>query len=161
IVAGFGGGFFKDGKPNATAPETIAALRFIKSLHDEQLIPRGMEVNAYRQLFIEGKVGMYSTGAFFAASVASGNKETFAHLHAIPLPFPSGKTISITVFLGVPKAARNKDLAARLLMRMLKDDIQERIVTVGKTVPGRVGMIPASFAVDNKWFKAFEQAALN
>jgi len=161
IVAGFGGGFFKDGKPNATAPETVAALRFIKSLHEEQLIPRGMEVNVYRQLFVEGKVGMYATGAFFAASVANGNKDTFAHLNAIPLPFPSGKTTAITVFLGVPKAAKNKDLAARLLMRMLKDDIQARIVTVGKTVPGRVGLIPASFAADNKWFKAFEEAALS
>jgi multiple sugar transport system substrate-binding protein len=161
IVAGFGGGFFKDGKPNASAPETVAALRFIKSLHDEQLIPRGMEVNAYRQLFIEGKVGMYSTGAFFAASVANGNKDTFAHLNAIPLPLPSGRTTAITVFLGVPRGAKNKDLAARLLMRMLKEDIQARIVTVGKTVPGRVGMIPESFAADNKWFKAFEQAALS
>ena len=160
IVAGFGGGFFKDGKPNATAPETVAAMKFIKSLHDQELIPRGMEINAYRQLFIEGKVGMYATGAFFAASVANGNKDTFAHLNAIPLPLPRGKTTAITVFLGVPKAAKNKDLAARLLIRMLKDDIQTRIVTVGKTVPGRVGMIPESFVADNKWFKAFEQAAL-
>src|SRR5215471_7326153 len=45
-------------------------------------------------------------------------------------------------------------------MRMLRDDIQARIVDVGKTVPGRVGVIPESFVADNKWFKAFEQAAL-
>src|SRR5262245_22056032 len=160
IVVGFGGGFFKGGIPNATAPETIAALKFIKSVYDEQLIPRGMEINAYRQMFVEGKIGMYATGGFFAGSIANGNKETFANLNAIPLPFPSGKTIAITVFLGVPKAAKNKDLAARLLLRMLKDDMQTTIVIVGKTIPGRVGMVPKNFIEENRWFPAFEKAAL-
>jgi multiple sugar transport system substrate-binding protein len=160
IVVGFGGGFFKDGAPNATAPETIAALKFLKSVYDEQLIPRGMEINAFRQMFIEGKIGMYATGGFFAGSIANGNKETFANLNAIPLPFPSGKTIAITVFLSVPKAAKNKELAARLLLRMLKDGMQQTIVAVGKTVPGRVGMIPTGFVQENRWFRAFERAAL-
>ena len=62
IVVGFGGGFFKDGKPSANAPETVAALKFIKGLYDEQLIPRGMEPNAYRQMFAQGKVAMYHPG---------------------------------------------------------------------------------------------------
>ena len=160
IVAGFGGGFFRAGQPSAAAPETVAALRFIKGAYDDQLIPRGMDTATYRQLFVQGKVGMYATGGFFASVVASGNKDTYEHLRAMPLPFPSGRTMSITVFLAVPKAAKNKDLAAKLLMRMLKDDMQAVIVNLGKTVPGRVGMIPASFIQENPWFKAFEQAAL-
>lgn len=160
IVAGFGGGFFKDGKPSANSPQTIAALKFIKTLYDEQLIPRGMDTQTYRQLFVQGKVGMYATGAFFASVVSSGNKETFANLRAMPLPMPSGSTISLTAFLGVPKAAKNKDQAAKLLMRLLKDDMQAAIVNLGRTHPGRVGMIPASFMQENPWFKAFEQATL-
>ena len=159
IVVGFGGGFFKDGKPNANAPETIAALRFIKNLYDEQLIPRGMEPNAYRQMFAQGKVAMYATGGFLAATVDSTNKETYASLRAEALPLPSGKAMSITVFLGVPKAAKNKELAAKLLMRMLQDDMQRKIVVMGKTLPARVGMVPADFAKENVWFPAFEQAA--
>jgi multiple sugar transport system substrate-binding protein len=160
IVVGFGGGFFKDGKPSANAPETIAALKFIKTLYDEQLIPRGMDTQTYRQLFVQGKVGMYATGSFFAGVIASGDKETYANLRAEPLPLPSGRTMSITAFLAVPKAAKNKDLAAKLLMRLLKDDIQTAIVTVGKTHPGRLGVIPATFVQENPWFKAFEQATL-
>ena len=160
IVVGFGGGFFKDGKPSASAPETVAALRFIKTLYDDQLIPRGMDTQTYRQLFAQGKVGMYATGSFFAGVVASQDKETYANLRAEPLPLPSGRTMSITAFLAVPKAAKNKDLAAKLLMRLLKDDMQTAIVTMGKTHPGRLGVIPASFVQDNPWFKAFEQATL-
>jgi multiple sugar transport system substrate-binding protein len=160
IVVGFGGGFFKDGKPSANAPETIAALRFIKTLYDDQLIPRGMDTQTYRQLFVQGKVGMYATGSFFASVVATGDKETYANLRAEPLPLPSGRTMSITAFLAVPKAAKNKDLAAKLLMRLLKDDMQAAIVTIGKTHPGRLGVIPASFVQENPWFRAFEQATL-
>ncbi len=120
-----------------------------------------MDTPSYRQLFTQGKVAMYATGSFFAAAVASGSKETYDQLRAVPLPLPSGKTMSITVFLAVPKAAKSKDLAARLLLRMLKDDIQTTIVTLGKTIPGRVGMVPTTFRQDNVWFKAFEQAALS
>jgi ABC-type glycerol-3-phosphate transport system substrate-binding protein len=160
IVAGFGGGFFKDGKPSANSPQTVAALKFIKMLYDDELIPRGMDTQTYRQLFVQGKVAMYATGGFFASVVNNGNKETFANLRAEPLPLPSGNTMSITVFLGVPKAAKNKDQAARLLMRMLKEDMQAAIVNLGRTHPGRIGMIPASFTQENPWFKAFEQATL-
>jgi len=159
IVVGFGGGFFKDGKPSANAPETVAALKFIKGLFDEQLIPRGMEPNAYRQMFAQSKVAMYATGGFFAATVDSMNKETYANLRAEPLPLPSDKAMSITVFLGVPKAAKNKELAAKLLMRMLQDDMQRKIVLLGKTLPARLGMVPPDFAKENVWFPAFEQAA--
>ena len=160
IVAGFGGGFFKDGKPSANAPETVAALKFLKTLYDDQLIPRGMDTQTYRQLFVQGKVGMYATGAFFASVINAGNKDTYAALASQPLPLPSGRTMSITAFLGVPKAAKNKDLAAKMLMRLLKEDMQAAIVTMGKTHPGRIGMIPASFIAENPWFKAFEQASL-
>src|SRR5262249_4090760 len=148
------------GKPSANAPETLAALRFIKTLYDEQLIPRGMDTPTYRQMFVQGKIGMYATGSFFAGVVSAGDKATFANLGAEPLPFPSGRSMSITAFLAVPKASKNKELAAKLLTRMLKDDVQVAIVTMGKTHPGRVGVIPASFVAENPWFKAFEQAAL-
>lgn len=159
IVIGMGGGFFTDGQPSANAPKTVEALKFIKSIYDHELIPRGMDTPSYRQLFAQGKVGMYATGAFFAGVVEKANKNTFANLGAVPLPFPSGKTMSLTAFLAVPKGAKNKDLAAKLLMRMLKDDIQKEIVEIGKTHPGLVGKIPASFEKQNPWFAAFEKAS--
>jgi ABC-type glycerol-3-phosphate transport system substrate-binding protein len=160
IVVGFGGGFFRGGKPTANAPETIAAMRFIKTLYDDQLIPRGMDPAAYRQLFIQGKVAMYATGSFIAGAVAAGNKDTYENLRAVPLPLPGKTTMAVTVFLGVPKASKNKDLAARFILRMLKDDIRYLIVTVGKTYPGRVGMVPANFVSENPWFTAVEASAL-
>jgi len=162
IIVGFNGvGFFRNGKPIASAPETVAGLQFIKTAYDEQLIPRGMEIPQYRQLFAAGKVGMYVSGSFFAGLVANTNKPTFEHLKAMAAPFPSGKTIAITVFLAVPKGSKNKELAAKFLMRMLQDDMQVAFLTSGKSHPGLVGKIPASFIQENPWFKPFEQVTLS
>jgi multiple sugar transport system substrate-binding protein len=161
LVVGFGGGFFKNGKPSANAQQTVAALKFLKTLYDEGLIPRGMDTNGYRQLFIQGRIGMYATGPFIAGIVAKDNKDTYANLRAVPLPLPGKTTMAVTVFLGVPKASKNKDLAAKLIMRLLKDDIQKQIVTVGKTFPGRPGFVPPNFVAENPWFKAVEEASLS
>jgi ABC-type glycerol-3-phosphate transport system substrate-binding protein len=104
---------------------------------------------------------MYATGPFIAGIVAKENKETYANLRAVPLPLPGKTTMAVTVFLAVPKAAKNKDLAAKLIMRLLKDDMQSLIVTVGKTFPGRPGFVPVNFVAENPWFKAVEEASLS
>ncbi|TIX53115.1 MAG: hypothetical protein E5V33_27340, partial [Mesorhizobium sp.] len=74
---GFGGGYFKDGKPSANSPETIAALRFYKQLFDENLIPRAVETGVYRDMFAHGKVGMYATGSFIASVVEGADKDVY------------------------------------------------------------------------------------
>lgn len=99
LMVGFGGGFFKEGRPNANAPETIAALRLYKELFDQNLIPRGVETGSYRDMFAHGKIGMYASGAFMAGVVEAADKDVYKDLRAMPLPFPGGQTMSITVFL--------------------------------------------------------------
>lgn len=160
IIVGFGGGFFKDGHPIANSPETIAALRLYKQLFDENLIPRGVETGVYRDMFAHGKVGMYAAGSFIAGVVEGADKNVYKDLRATPLPFPGGQTVSVTVFLGIPKSAKNKEAAAAVLMRMLKSDFQLRIAQIGKAYPGRVNMLPGAFFDQNPWFKAFEKASL-
>ncbi|MDK1389808.1 sugar ABC transporter substrate-binding protein [Sinorhizobium sp. 8-89] len=160
LIGGFGGGFFKDGRPSANSPETIAALSLYKQLFDENLIPRGVDTGVYRDMFAHGKVGMYAAGSFIAGVVEGADKEVYKDLRAIPLPFPGGQTVSVTVFLGIPKGAKNKDAAAAVLMRMLKSDFQLKIAQIGKAYPGRVNMLPAKFFDQNPWFKAFETASL-
>ncbi|MDK1493711.1 sugar ABC transporter substrate-binding protein [Sinorhizobium sp. 7-81] len=161
LIVGFGGGFFKEGRPSANSPETIAALKLYKQLFDENLIPRGVETGVYRDMFAHGKVGMYAAGSFIAGVVENADKDVYKDLRAVPLPFPGHQTVSVTVFLGIPKGAKNKDAAAAVLMRMLKDDFQLKIAQIGKAYPGRVNMLPATFFDQNPWFKAFESASLS
>jgi ABC-type glycerol-3-phosphate transport system substrate-binding protein len=111
-------------------------------------------------MFAQGKIAMYASGAFMAGVVAKANPQVYENLRAMPLPFPGDQTISVTVFLGIPKGAKNKDLAGKVLVRLLKDDMQVKIAEIGKAHPGRKGLLPPSFFDQNPWFKAFERATL-
>jgi len=156
IVVGFGGGFFADGKPAATAPVNVAALKFLKQLYDEGLIPRGTDVNAYRQMFQDGKVAMYVSGPFMAAATEQRSPETYRALRTTLLPFPGdGRTIAVTVFWAIPKGAQNPDLAKRFLTTLLEDRWQKSIVKWIKASPARKNMITPEFTDQYPWYGGF------
>jgi multiple sugar transport system substrate-binding protein len=157
IVVGFGGGFFRAGQPSANAPETVAALALMKRLYDENLIPRGLDFDTYRQLFVQGRIAMYAVGPFLAAAAQLANPETYRVLGSGLLPFPGNRTISVTVFFALIRGARNKPAAERFLAMMLQDQWQRRIVEVIKASPARRGMVPATFVAQNPWFRAFAE----
>lgn len=159
IFVGFNGGFFNDGAPNVTSPAMIEALTLYKRLYDDRLIPRGVDTSTYREMFAQGKVAMYASGAFIAGAVELANQEIFEDLAAVPLPFPAGESMSITVFLAIPKGAPNKDAAAEFLMTMLEDQWQQRLVEIVKAYPARKGFVTDQFLAENPWFQAFETAA--
>jgi multiple sugar transport system substrate-binding protein len=158
LIAGFGGGFFRNGKPSVTSPETVAALEFYKKIYDEELIPRGVDTATYRQMFIQGKVAMYATGPFMAGAVAQGNPQLAPNLKAMELPFPGRRSFTLSVFLAIPKRAPNKEAAAQFLMTMLEDPYQKRVVDIIKVLPARLGMVESPFVRENPWFSAIEKA---
>jgi len=160
LVAGFGGGFFKNGKPSVTSPETLAALEFYKKIYEEELIPRGLDTATYRQMFIQEKVAMYASGPFMAGGVAQGNPGFYKNLKAMELPFPGRRSFTLANFMAIPKRAPNKEAAAQFIMTMLEDPMQKRVVEVIKALPARPGMVDQRFLQDNSWFVAFEKAGL-
>jgi multiple sugar transport system substrate-binding protein len=160
ITIGMGGGFFKAGKPRVTDPEMVGALKFYKRIYDEGLIPRGVDHSTYRQMFIQGKIAMYAAGGFILGGAQETNPETYKNLRTTDLPFYQRRSFTLSSFLSIPKKAPHKELAAKLLMTMLQDKWQGRVVEVIKAYPARKGMVPETFKKDNPWFEAFERAAL-
>ncbi len=160
VTIGMGGGFFANGKPRVTDPEMVGALKFYKKIYDEGLIPRGVDTSVYRQMFIQGKIGMYASGGFMVGGVEAGNPETFKQIRTADIPFKQGRSFTLSSFLAIPKRAAHKEQAAKLLMTMLQDRWQHRVVEIIKAYPARKGMVPDKFKADNPWFAAFERAAL-
>jgi ABC-type glycerol-3-phosphate transport system substrate-binding protein len=118
-----------------------------------------MDTNTHRQMFIQGKIGMYAVGPFLAGGVAIGNPSDFPNLRSMLLPFPGRRTMSITVFFGIPKRAVHKEEAANFLMMMLEEQWQKRVVEIIKALPARKGMVTQDFLRENPWFGAFEKAS--
>ncbi|WP_159097918.1 sugar ABC transporter substrate-binding protein [Aminobacter sp. MSH1] len=159
IFASFGARFFTKGEPTADTPEMLKALSFYKMVVDENLVPKGAKFEVFRPMFVNGKVGMYAAGPFMAAVTKAGNPETYKNLVTIPLPLGSGRPISVTSFLAIPKGAKNKDEAAMLLVAILQDKWQARLVELASVIPGRKNTIPASFLEQNPWFETFNRLA--
>jgi multiple sugar transport system substrate-binding protein len=159
LIVGIAGGLFQHGKPRATDPAVVTALRTYKTLYDERLVPRGVETAAYREMLGRGQIAMYAGGSFIASTVKAVSEATYADLGAVPLPFLTGKSVAVTVFLGIPAGAKSKDGAAALLMTLLRDQHQQEIVEQLASFPARKGMVRPAFLRDNPWFAAFAEAA--
>ncbi|MES0057211.1 sugar ABC transporter substrate-binding protein [Mesorhizobium sp. M0078] len=157
IVLGFGGSWFKEGKPTANNPQTIAALKFIKKVYDDGLVPR-IDSRAAQQLFVDGKIASFIVGPFLVGFAAEQNKETYENIEATIPPFPGEQSASVTVFLGIPTAAKNKDSAGRFIATLLEPEMQKSVVEIVKALPAVKGSIPAGFLDQNPWFKAFVKA---
>ncbi len=159
MLASFGAKVFTAGKPTANSPAMVAALTFYKRIFDQNLIPKGVRFEVYRPMFVNAKVASYVAGPFMGGVTAAGNKDTYANLITAPLPFGPGAPVTVTNFLGVPKGAKQKDLAAKLIVSILQEKYQQRAVELIKAIPARKNMIPSSFLAENPWFKTVSDLA--
>lgn len=159
IVFGFGGAFFEKGQPTATKPETVEALRFYKKLYDESLIPKGMDSNGYRQMFVQGKIAMYAGGPYMGALVEKASAERGKELAAEALPFPGNRTFALSVFMGIGKSAKSKDAAAKVLAALASRDWQNKLLEIAGQPPGRQDVDYSGYLAAHPWFQAFIDAA--
>ncbi|MER9274085.1 sugar ABC transporter substrate-binding protein [Mesorhizobium sp. M0643] len=158
IVAGFGGQWFTDGKPTANSQEIIAALSFLQTLYKDGLVPR-VNGDTSRQMFVNGKLAMNINGPYLAGFTAEQNKGTFQNLETTTLPLPAHRTTAVTVFLGIPKHAKNEEAAGRAITTLLKPEVQKYIVETYKSIPAVNGSVSQEFLSKNPWFEAFVKAA--
>lgn len=159
IFASFGAKFVTDGKATADTPEMLKALTYYKTLVDEGLVPKGARFEVFRPMFVNGQIAMYAAGPFMGAVTEAGNAETYKDIATAPLALGPGKPITVTNYLAVPKGAPNKEVSAKLLMTILQDHWQQRIVELVKAIPGRKGMVSQEFIDVNPWFKTFDDIA--
>jgi multiple sugar transport system substrate-binding protein len=158
IIAGFGGAFVRDGKPTANSPETVAALRFIEDNVTKGLIPRSTTQQAYRDAFMQGKVGMIAIGPFMVNTTKETNPAVGATLSTRTVPLPASSNIAVNVFLAVPKKAKNKAGAIRFLLDSLDPQVQANAADQINGVPA-TGEVAPDFLAKNPWFQAPVDAA--
>lgn len=155
LISGYGGAWFTDGKPTANSQQIRDALTFYKKIYDEGLIPRGVPVANYRDMFYSGKLAMYAAGPFVGPVTKSKNPEIYANLGAVPLPFPAGHSFTLTVYNAIPKGAPHPDAAGKLLAEMLTEKQQNRVASVMISPPSLNNAYPAGFFDEYPWFRAF------
>lgn len=153
VVLGFGASFYNGTKPTATDPKVIAALQFVKDLWDNNQIPRGLDAVTINNLVTQGKIASIISGSFVYFQALKANPPVGAQLWAGKNPLPSTTTMRASAWWGVPKNAKNKDLAAKYIMLLLQPYQQRHQIELTGTLPARAGMLPADFVQKYPWFK--------
>ena len=158
IVKSFGGDFVSDGKATANGTETVKALEFIENLLADDLIPAGQTETDYREGFAQGKIASIVCGAFVMTTVKAKNPKAFADFDAVPMPFGSERTTAANGFFAIPKKAKDKDAAAKVILKALEDKWQKNLVEMSWQVPARPGMVSKDFLAQHSWFQTMVDA---
>jgi multiple sugar transport system substrate-binding protein len=157
VIIGFGSHFTTpDGKPNATDPRVIEAMRFIKRIWDGDYVPKGLDGPGANALIFRGSVAMTLNGPFVFGAAAP---EVRPHLFAVPSPLPSKTVMRASSWYGVAARGRNKDAAMAWLMQMLTPEGQTRIIDRERVVPALPHLVAPEVWKDDPWFKAFVDGA--
>jgi multiple sugar transport system substrate-binding protein len=158
-IVGFGGAFMRDNEPNATAPETVAALQLLKTINDEGLAPVSQSYANQEALFSAGKIAFALSGSFTVGGVQNDNPDLLPSINARTLPLPGNSTISVNVFFSVPESAKNKDAAARFLVSLLDEEPQRSLTSTYVALGARPDIgVTEEFLAERPWFAAVQEA---
>lgn len=162
-VTGMGGNFVKDGKSTATDKKTIQGVTLYKEFFDKRVIPVGVEEPVYRQLFWEGKVAMLLDGPWIIQLVEAKNPALYPYIGVAPLPFAGKGQYGTAGFnlLGVPKNAKNKELALKYLEILARPEYQKKFLEYTNLAPGAKDSVSASYSEKKPWFGVFSKGIEN
>ncbi|TDE03105.1 ABC transporter substrate-binding protein [Jiangella asiatica] len=158
IVAGFGGAFVTDGEPTATSDEVVEALDFVKGLYNDGLVPAGTSSADIVDAFQSGKIASVVTGPFLAVATQEANPEVAQHvsLAQAPLPNPS---VSVNLFMAMPRDAQHKDLAADFILNTVDPQILDLTIREKFVPPGMPVDVPADLLAEHPYLQEVVDAA--
>lgn len=146
----------RGGKPTATAPETIAGMKFYKSLWDANISPKGLIGMQHRDLLTQGKMGMYIDGPWNFQQIKELNPDLYPHMGAALNPWENhAATGGAHHFLTVPKDAKNKDAASKFIEFWSREEWQRNVFTYTSMVPGRMNVMPEEALQEMPYMNAY------
>jgi ABC-type glycerol-3-phosphate transport system substrate-binding protein len=127
-------------KPTVTDPGVVKALSFMKTLYDEELIPRGRSEDDQRALFAAGTSAMELDGPWQVPFVAKVNPDMVASIKATHLPWNGPATGGPNVLLSLGKTG-NQDLAWKFIEAVVSPEVESQYAKYADTVPCVKGAI--------------------
>lgn len=158
LVAGFGGAFVTDGEPTATSPAVVEALDFVKGLNDDGLLPTGMSSADVVDAFQAGQIASVITGPFLVVVARDQDPATADDFSLRPAPFEN-PTVSVNLFMAMPRGAANKDLAAAFILNTVHPDILDLTLREKLVPPGMTVDVPEDLLEEEPYLDDVVQAA--
>jgi multiple sugar transport system substrate-binding protein len=148
-----------DRRITANTPTTIEAIRRIKRYLDEGLSPRGLDANAVRTMFAEGKVAFLFDGPWVMTQVQSSNPELMKSVGFAVMPTPTHAAVTGGGFYTIPAASRHNADACAYLEVINAEPAQLAWLEGLLQIPGTTVQPSPAFLKANAWVGTMAEIA--
>jgi multiple sugar transport system substrate-binding protein len=140
-----------DRKITANAAKTVEAITWVKRYLDEGLSPRGLDANAVRVLFAQGKVAFLFDGPWVMTQVQSSNPSLLKDIGFAVMPTPTHAAITGGAYYTIPVASTHKADACAYLDIVNAEPAQRAWLEDLLQIPGTTVQPSADFLKAHAW----------
>lgn len=159
-VLGLGGDWAKaDGTITADDPKTVEAITWIKRFLDEGLAPKGLDFNAERTLFAQGKVAFTFEGPWLMTQVQSDNPALYPDIGFAVMPTPTHAAVTGGAYYTIPAGATHADAACDYLNIINAEPAQRDWLQHLLQIPGTSVQPSAGFLKQQPWVATMAEVA--
>jgi ABC-type glycerol-3-phosphate transport system substrate-binding protein len=150
----FGGEFSNGSEPTVNTPEVVEALSFMKTLYDEELIPRGALEDDQRALFANGTSAMEIDGNWQVPFVESIDPARAEVIRAAHVPWDGPATGGPNQVVAVSANSANKEAATEFVTLLASDEIMSQFMNYASNIPLLEGSVPDSILEERPFLQA-------
>lgn len=148
-----------DRKITANAPRTVEAITWIKRYLDEGLSPRGLDANAARTLFAQGKAAFLFDGPWVMTQVQRTNPALMKDVGFAVMPTPTHAAVTGGAFYTIPVGSKNKTDACAYLGIINAEAAQREWLEGLLQIPGTTVQPSPAFLQANPWVGTMAEIA--
>lgn len=132
----FGGQFATPtGEWTVDSPEVVKALSFMKTMYDEELVPRGLTEADQRSLFATGRTSMTIDGQWQFPFIQENNPDNYDCYKSALHPWKGPTTGGTNTALAVNANAENRDLALKFIEYVSRPETMRTFGDFSPTIP--------------------------
>lgn len=151
----FGGNLAEDGVATVNSPEAVEALEFMKTLYDEELIPRGALEDDQRALFANGTSAMEIDGNWQIPFVETIDPARAAQIAASPLPWEGATaTGGPNIAVAISGESSHKAAASEFIEFLASDEIIGQFTDFASNIPLMEGAVSEETLADRPYLQA-------
>ena len=157
-----GGSMMKDGKPDLTNDNVIAALKYIESMYKEGLISPGSFAKQEQdkvEEFVNGRIGMMVDTLAHINMIRERNPNLKFAISALPAAdgYDGRRGLPYAAWgIGISEKSEHKAEAWKLVSYLMSADVNSKLVSIAHAFPGNVNAKPDFVASDELFGKGFE-----
>lgn len=161
----YGGHWAKDGLPNLDSEEVIQAVTFLKTMFDQNLVPKDTDKGTYRQMFGLGNVGMLVDGMWMYGLSVGWDPSAENDFEAAALPFSNQRVAAFYEAHGVVAGTDYPEEAAALIATLSNENQQRKLVELTQLIPPRTSVftdeLKRELVANWPWYETFIDNADN